>query len=147
MLVALVVVPATLIVGTIVGLLLNRLGKKMSVFVSTAALMAWATPPDLGGRAVLLAGQPGRRRRRLGAVQDAALAGRQLQLGRSTTGPRTDALQAYIVIALLVVWQSFPFIAVSVLAGLKTIPGELLEAAGSTARARGGCSGRSPSRC
>ena len=34
-----------------------------------------------------------------------------------------------IVIAVLVVWQSFPFIAVSVLAGLKTIPTELLEAA------------------
>ena len=39
------------------------------------------------------------------------------------------AFQAYLVIAVLVVWQSFPFIAVSVLAGLKTIPGELLEAA------------------
>src|SRR6202007_336909 len=42
---AVVVVPATLIVGTVVGLLLNRLGKKMAAFVSTAALMAWATPP------------------------------------------------------------------------------------------------------
>src|SRR5580658_3624331 len=42
---ALVVVPATLVAGTIVGLLLNRLGKKMAAFVSTAALMAWATPP------------------------------------------------------------------------------------------------------
>ncbi len=41
----------------------------------------------------------------------------------------TGALQAYTVLAVLVVWQSFPFIAVSVLAGLKTVPAELLEAA------------------
>jgi N,N'-diacetylchitobiose transport system permease protein len=33
------------------------------------------------------------------------------------------------VLTLLVVWTSFPFIAVSVLAGLKTVPGELYEAA------------------
>jgi N,N'-diacetylchitobiose transport system permease protein len=41
----------------------------------------------------------------------------------------TGALQAYTVISLLVIWQAFPFIAVTVLAGLKTIPGELNEAA------------------
>jgi ABC-type Fe3+ transport system permease subunit len=33
------------------------------------------------------------------------------------------------VLAVLVDWQSFPFIAVTVLAGLKTVPAELLEAA------------------
>src|SRR5262249_60107666 len=42
---AIVVVPLTLVAGTLVGLLLNRLGKKMAAFVSTAALLAWATPP------------------------------------------------------------------------------------------------------
>ena len=41
----------------------------------------------------------------------------------------TGALQAYTVATLLVVWTSFPFIAVSVLAGLKTVPAELYEAA------------------
>src|SRR5260370_6141887 len=41
----------------------------------------------------------------------------------------TGAFQAYLIIAVLVVWQSFPFIAVTVLAGLKTIPEELHEAA------------------
>jgi len=39
------------------------------------------------------------------------------------------ALAAYTLIALLVIWQAFPFIAVTVLAGLKTIPAELTEAA------------------
>jgi len=47
------------------------------------------------------------------------------ELNWTTTG----ALQAYTVLTLLVVWQSFPFIAVSVLAGLKTVPAGLYEAA------------------
>src|SRR5690348_11196967 len=41
---ALVVVPLTMIVGTLVGLLLVRLGPKMRAFVSVSALLAWATP-------------------------------------------------------------------------------------------------------
>ena len=41
---ALVVVPLTMIVGTLVGLLLERLGPKMRTFVSVSALLAWATP-------------------------------------------------------------------------------------------------------
>ena len=41
---ALVVVPLTLIAGTLVGLLLVRLGPKMRTFVSVSALLAWATP-------------------------------------------------------------------------------------------------------
>ena len=54
-------------------------------------------------------------------------------VGSTELGPvnwtTNGAFQAYVVIAVLVVWQSFPFIAVSVLAGLKTVPVELLEAA------------------
>src|SRR5690242_2737497 len=41
---AAVVVPLTLLTGTLVGLLLNRLGRKMATFVSSAAMLAWATP-------------------------------------------------------------------------------------------------------
>src|SRR6516225_8505322 len=41
---AAVVVPLTLLTGTLVGLLLNRLGPKMSAFVSSTAMLAWATP-------------------------------------------------------------------------------------------------------
>src|SRR6476661_8199839 len=41
---AAVVVPLTLLTGTLVGLLLNRLGPKMAAFVSSAAMLAWATP-------------------------------------------------------------------------------------------------------
>jgi N,N'-diacetylchitobiose transport system permease protein len=41
---AVVVVPLTLIAGTLVGLLLERLGPRMRMFVSVSAILAWATP-------------------------------------------------------------------------------------------------------
>jgi ABC-type sugar transport system permease subunit len=125
---ALVVVPATLVVGTIVGLLLNRLGKKMSIFVSTAALMAWAIPPV--SATVLFYWMFNSD----GGLVDWFLAKMPHWLVGSTNWSQynwatTGALPAYTMIAILVVWQAFPFIAVTVLAGLKTIPAELLEAA------------------
>jgi ABC-type sugar transport system permease subunit len=125
---AAVVVPATLIAGTVVGLLLNRLGKKMAVFVSTAALLAWATPPISAAVLFYWLVNPD------GGVLDWALSKMPHWLVGSTNWAQYNwttngALQAYLVVAVLVVWQSFPFIAVSVLAGLKTIPDELREAA------------------
>ena len=127
-LLAVVVVPATLIAGTIVGLMLNRLGKKMAAFVSTAALMAWATPPISAAVLFYWLVSPD------GGVIDWALSKMPHWLVGSTNWAQynwttTGALQAYAVIAVLVVWQAFPFIAVSVLAGLKTVPAELIEAA------------------
>jgi N,N'-diacetylchitobiose transport system permease protein len=126
--VAAVVVPLTLIVGTIVGLLLNRLGKKMSIFVSTAALMAWATPPISSAVLFYWLVNPD------GGVVDWALSKLPHWLGGGAHWAQYNWttngwLQAYIVVGALVIWQAFPFIAVSVLAGLKTIPTELLEAA------------------
>lgn len=42
---AVVAVSLTLVVGTLVGLLLNKLGKRMSAFVAGGVMIAWATPP------------------------------------------------------------------------------------------------------
>jgi ABC-type sugar transport system permease subunit len=123
-----VVVPLSLLTGTLVGLLLHRLGRRMAAVVSTAALLAWATPavsasvifvwlfdPD-GGVTDWLLG-------RLPAWLDGGAA-------RWTGFSWTNApLPAYTLLTLLVVWQAFPFIAVSVLAGLKMIPEELNDAA------------------
>jgi N,N'-diacetylchitobiose transport system permease protein len=125
---AIVVVPATLIAGTIVGLLLNRLGKKMSIFVSTAALLAWATPPVSASVLFYWMFNPD------GGLVDWTLARMPHWLVGNTDWAQfnwatTSAQAAYTLIALLVIWQAFPFIAVTVLAGLKTIPGELNEAA------------------
>ncbi len=125
---AAVVVPLTLVVGTLVGLLLNRLGPKMSGFVAIAALLAWATPPVAGSVLFYWLFNPD------GGLVDWTLSKMPHWLVGSTNWAgynwtTTGALQAYTVLTVLVVWTSFPFIAVSVLAGLKTVPGELYEAA------------------
>src|SRR5215469_16208975 len=124
---ALVTVPLTLVAGTLVGLLLNRLGRKMAAFVSTAALLAWAMPAVSAAVIFVWLFDPD------GGVADFLLTKLPSWLGGGahwsgfswTNAP----LPAYTVITLVVLWQGFPFIAVSVLAGLKTIPAELHEAA------------------
>ena len=100
----------------------------MAAFVSTAALMAWATPPISAAVLFYWLVSPD------GGIVDWTLSKLPHWLVGSTNWAQynwttTGAFQAYVVIALLVVWQAFPFIAVSVLAGLKTVPAELLEAA------------------
>jgi N,N'-diacetylchitobiose transport system permease protein len=125
---AAVAVTLTMLTGTLVGLLLHRLGRIMSVFVSTAALLAWATPPVSGSVLFYWLFNPD------GGLVDWTLARMPHWLVGSTdwagfNWTTSGALPAYTVITLLVVWTAFPFIAVSVLAGLKTIPAELHEAA------------------
>ena len=125
---AAVVVPLSLVTGTLVGLLLNRLGAKMSAFVSGAALLAWATPPVSGSVLFYWLFNPD------GGLVDWTLSRMPHWLVGSTdwagyNWTTTGALPAYTVLTVLVVWTSFPFIAVSTLAGLKTVPAELYEAA------------------
>jgi N,N'-diacetylchitobiose transport system permease protein len=125
---AAVVVPLTLVTGTLVGLLLHHLGKKMAAFVSTAALLAWATPPIAASVLFYWLFNPD------GGLVDWTLSKLPNWLVGSTdwagfNWTTSGALPAYTVMTILVVWQSFPFIAVTVLAGLKTVPAELYEAA------------------
>jgi N,N'-diacetylchitobiose transport system permease protein len=125
---AVVVVPLTLIAGTLIGLLLNGLGRRMAAFVSTAALLAWAMPPVSASVLFVWLFDPD------GGIVDWTLARVPSWLGGGAhwagyNWTTNSALPAYTVLTLLVVWQAFPFIAVSVLAGLKMIPSELGEAA------------------
>jgi len=125
---ALIAVPLTLVVGTLVGLLLNRLGPKMAAFVSTSALLAWSVPPVAASVLFYWLFNPD------GGLVDWTLARMPHWLVGNTdwagfNWTTSDALHAYAVLLILVVWQAFPFIAVAVLAGLKTVPAELYEAA------------------
>jgi ABC-type sugar transport system permease subunit len=125
---AAIVVPLTLATGTCVGLLLNRLGRRMSVFVSATTLLAWATPTVAATVIFYWIFNPD------GGVADWALARLPAWLGGGAAtwagfNWMSSALPVYTVATLLLVWQGFPFIAVSVLAGLKTVPSELYEAA------------------
>jgi N,N'-diacetylchitobiose transport system permease protein len=124
---AAIVVPLTLIVGTLVGLLLNRLGRKMSVFVSSAAMLAWATPAVSASVIFVWLTDPD------GGIVDWGLTKLPHWLGGGAHWAgyswTNSALPAYTLLTVLVLWQGFPFIAVSVLAGLKTVPAELHESA------------------
>jgi len=124
---AAVVVPLTLLVGTLVGLLLHRLGRRMATFVSGAALLAWATPAVSASVIFVWLADPD------GGVVDWTLARLPHWLGGgahwASFSWTNSALPAYTLLTVLVLWQGFPFIAVSVLAGLKTVPVELLESA------------------
>ena len=124
---ALVVVPLTLIAGTLVGLLLERLGPRMRTFVSISAILAWATPAVSASVIFAWLVNPD------GGVVDWALAKLPSWLGGgahwSSYSWTNAALPAYAVLTVMLVWTGFPFIAVTVLAGLRTVPSELHEAA------------------
>ena len=124
---AAVVVPLTLLTGTLVGLLLNRLGRRMATFVSGAALLAWATPAVSASVIFVWLADPD------GGVVDWTLSRLPSWLGGgahwASFSWTNAALPAYTLLTVLLVWQGFPFIAVTVLAGLKTIPAELHESA------------------
>src|ERR1700722_8183899 len=124
---AAVVVPATMIAGTLVGLLLERLGPRMRTFVSISAILAWATPAVSASVIFAWLVDPD------GGVVDWALTKVPSWLGGGahwsgfswTNAP----LPAYTVLTVMLVWTGFPFVAVTVLAGLRTVPSELHEAA------------------
>ncbi|NUR86386.1 MAG: sugar ABC transporter permease [Nonomuraea sp.] len=113
---AIVAVALTLVLGTLVGLLLHKLGKKMSMLVMVGSLMAWAVPP--ASAAVVW--------RWLFDADNGVV---NWLFGLDGKAWFNDFLGIYFVLVITVVWASFPFIAVSVLAGLKSIPSELYEAA------------------
>ncbi|MEU9887411.1 sugar ABC transporter permease [Sphaerisporangium sp. NPDC051011] len=128
---AVVTVALTLILGTLVGLLLNKLGRKMSTFLVVGIMAAWATPPT--ATAIiwkwLFDSDAGVVNWSLNLLPDGLS---NLIFGRSDWSgqPWLNAPSTiYVVLVIAVVWASFPFIAVSVLAGLKSIPSELYEAA------------------
>jgi N,N'-diacetylchitobiose transport system permease protein len=120
-------VPLTLVVGTLVGLLLSRLGRRMAAFVSSVSVLAWATPAVSASVIFVWLATPD------GGVVDWLLSRLPSWLGGGAHWAgfswTNSALPAYTLATAVVVWLGFPFIAVSVLAGLRTIPVELFESA------------------
>ncbi|GAA0220917.1 sugar ABC transporter permease [Actinomadura nitritigenes] len=123
---AVVAVTLTMVIGTLVGLLLNRLGKRMSSFVSGGVMVAWATPPVTAAIIFswLFGSTGGLVNWFLDKLPDALVGG-----GWNDYNWFATPLSTYTVLTVCVVWQACPFVAVSVLAGLKSVPRELYEAA------------------
>jgi N,N'-diacetylchitobiose transport system permease protein len=111
-----------MVIGTLIGLLLNRLGKKMRLTLSISLVLAWAMP-IIPSTTVF---------RWIFDTQFGLMNWFMRTLGFSGYeqhnwfGSGTSTLA---IVTVLVVWMSVPFVALNLYAGLTTISGEIYEAA------------------
>ncbi|MFE7134574.1 carbohydrate ABC transporter permease [Streptomyces sp. NPDC057638] len=111
-----------MILGTLVGLLLARLGKRMRVALLVGLVLAWAMPVVASTTVYqwLFA-------QRFGVVNWVLV---QLGFdGMADYNWMGTQFSTFFVVTLLIVWQSIPFVAINLYAATTTIPKELYEAA------------------
>nr|WP_236542858.1 sugar ABC transporter permease [Spiractinospora alimapuensis] len=125
-LVCLLMVFITMVLGTLVGLLMNRLPNWLQATVGTTLMLAWATP--IISAAIVHRWMFDSRYGLVNPVLD-ALPNWLVGSNWSDFNWLNDPVPFFSVLILTVVWQAFPFVAVTVLAGLKSVPNELYEAA------------------
>ncbi|WP_448318299.1 carbohydrate ABC transporter permease [Streptomyces sp. CO7] len=111
-----------MILGTLVGLLLARLGRRMRTLLLLGLVLAWAMPTVAGTTVFqwLFA-------QRFGVV-NWILA----ELGWTSMADYNwfgSQVSTFSVVILLIVWQSIPFVAINLYAATTTISKELYEAA------------------
>jgi N,N'-diacetylchitobiose transport system permease protein len=111
----------TLGLGTLVALLLGRLGTVMRTGLSVALLFAWATPALTATIVWQWIFDP-----RYGVVNWGLT-----RLGGDFDGHSwlSEPLSFFFVATLIVVWMGVPFVAFTVYAAMTQIPGEVMEAA------------------
>jgi N,N'-diacetylchitobiose transport system permease protein len=107
--------------GTLLALLLERLGTVMRTGLSVALLLAWATPAltaTIVWQWIFDA--------RYGVVNWLLV-----KLGADYEGHSwlSEPLSFFFVAGLIVVWMGVPFVAFTLYAGMTQIPGEVMEAA------------------
>lgn len=127
-------VVSTLAVGCALAVLLTRVRALPRLALMMAALGAWATPAVTGSTVWLLLFDP-----------DFGPVNRVLGLGDHSW--TYDRLSAFALVLLEVVWCSFPFVMVTVYAGIRAVPSEVLEAASWTAPPSGASGARCSHRC
>ncbi len=111
-----------MVLGTLVGLLLARLGRRMRVALLVGLVLAWAMPVIAATTVYqwLFAA-------RFGVVNWVLdKVGFHSMADYNWTGSQ---LSTFFVITVLIVWQSIPFVAINLYAATTTIPKELYEAA------------------
>jgi len=120
--VAILCVVLTVVVGTLAALLLESLRPRTRALVTMAILTAWAVPAVTGTYIWIWIFNPGD-----GLVSEAAQA-----LGLVDPGGEnwfTNRYAFFAIVVINVVHHGYPFVALTVLAGLLTVPAELTEAA------------------
>ncbi|WP_406087289.1 carbohydrate ABC transporter permease [Kitasatospora purpeofusca] len=115
-------VVATLAVGATLAVLLTRVGRVPRLVLTTAAMAAWAAPAMTGSTVWSFLFDTN-----LGLVNK-TLVGIGLD-GFHEFNWFYDKWTAFLIVGAVVVWHSFPFVMVTLYAGIRAIPGEVLEAA------------------
>ena len=119
---AAVCVGLTIAAGTLVALLMRRISRPMRLLVSAGMLLAWATPPVSAATVFRWLFDE-----QYGVVNWAVTALTPLDWSQHSWF--AGQLPAFTVIVLCVVWQAVPFVALTLYAGLTTIPEDIFEAA------------------
>ncbi|MFC3571866.1 carbohydrate ABC transporter permease [Streptomyces yaanensis] len=112
----------TMVFGTLTGLLLARLGRKMRLLLMLGLVLAWAMPTVAATTVYqwLFA-------QRFGVVNWVLdKLGWHSMADHNWLGTQ---FSTFSVVTLLIVWQSIPFVAINLYAATTTIPKELYEAA------------------
>ena len=117
-----VCVIATMVLGTLVALLLNKLGTKMRLFVLVGLLLAWATPAVTATQTWQFLFDT-----QFGVVNWAltSLGFEQFEGYSWLANP----ISLLTLAAIIVVWGAIPFVALTLYAGLTQVPAEMYEAA------------------
>jgi N,N'-diacetylchitobiose transport system permease protein len=118
---AVVAVFVTVAVGTLVALLLARLGTTWRVIVSSCIMVAWAMPAVTGTYVWTFIFDADR------GIFNSVL--RDMGLMDESINWFTNQWSFYAIVLLNVVHHGFPFVAITVLAGLLGVSKEMLEAA------------------
>jgi N,N'-diacetylchitobiose transport system permease protein len=117
-----VCVGLTMVLGTLVALLLRRLGRRMRLLVTAGLVAAWATPV-----LTAVAIWQWMFDFEFGVVNWLLT---ELGVGDFVNHNWFDRpLEGFTVIVLVVVWGALPFVAITLHAGLTQVPAELEEAA------------------
>jgi N,N'-diacetylchitobiose transport system permease protein len=115
-------VALTMVLGTLIALLLRRLGRRMRLLVTAALVFAWAMPP-----LTAVAIWQWMFDFEFGVVNWVLT---RLQVGDFINHNWFDQpLEGLSVIVLVVVWGAIPFVAITLHAGLTQVPAEMTEAA------------------
>ncbi|MEV4679913.1 carbohydrate ABC transporter permease [Streptomyces kurssanovii] len=111
-----------MVLGTLAALMLQRLGRRMRVLVLSGLVLAWASPVIATTTVFqwLFSSRLGLVNRVLAGIGFDSFEG----YSWLAHGPA-----AFTLLVLLVVWQSVPFVAVTLHAALTTVPAELFESA------------------
>ncbi|RJL31023.1 sugar ABC transporter permease [Bailinhaonella thermotolerans] len=115
-------VVSIMVLGTLTALVLAALGRRMRLALMSGMVLVWAVPVLAATTVFQWLFQS-----RLGVVNWLLTA-----LGLESFRGHTwfaDGTSTFVILVLLVVWQSVPFVALTLYAGITTIPGELYESA------------------